>query len=155
MGRGYDEAGEKGVFIGELDESGVRLTFHPLPGRRYERMEIDAGDDALAAIEAALAGRDTTMHCCRIILTGEAEPVDLSALHAALDDRFFALSLRDETHPRQSLWEDAGADTLKGILLLDLKAKAAQAATEEERRVIELAARYARAALEGREVPEL
>ena len=155
MGRGFDEAGEKGVFFGELDESGLRLTFHALPGRRYERLEVHAGDDALAAIEAALAGRDTAMHCCRIVLTGEAEPVDLSALHAALDGRFFALSLRDETHPRQSLWEDAGSDTLKGILLQNLRDRAAVAATEYDRRVIELAARYARAALEGREVPTL
>ena len=154
MGRGFDETGEKGVFVGELDEAGCRLQFHPLPGRRYERMEIPAGEDPLQSIETALAGKRTSEDCWRIILTGESDPIRLADLQENLAPRFFSLSLRDKTRPRQTIWEEAGSDTLKGILLRNLKDRCDDA-TEEERRILELAAQYAKAALEGREVPEI
>ena len=153
MGRGFDEAGEKGVYLGELDESGLRLRFYPLPGRRYELLRVEAGSDPLAAIQAALPETPTLPHAYRITLTGEAEPPDLGTLHAALDARFFSLTLRDETHPPQDLWAGTGEDTLKGLLLSALFAQAQSTQGADLRRV-ELAARYARAALEGREVPQ-
>ena len=154
MGRGFDETGEKGVYVGELDETGCRLQFHSLPGRRYERMEIPAGEDPLQSIETALAGKRTLEDCWRIILTGESDPIRLADLQENLAPRFFSLSLRDETRPRETIWEEAGSDTLKGILLRNLKDRCRDA-TEEDRRILELAARYAKAALEGREVPEV
>ncbi|MBR2782415.1 MAG: metallophosphoesterase [Oscillospiraceae bacterium] len=154
MGRGFDETGEKGVYVGELDEAGCRLQFHALPGRRYERVEIPAGEVPLESIESALSGKETKQDCWRIILTGESDPICLADLQDALSHRFFSLSLRDETRPKQSLWAGAGSDTLKGILLRNLRSRCSEA-PEEERRILELAARYARAALEGREVPEV
>lgn len=154
MGRGFDETGEKGVYMGELDESGCRLSFHPLPGRRYEILRVTAGDDALQSILTVLGDTETAEHCYRILLTGEAEPFDVKALHKQLSDRFFSLTIRDHTIPKADLWASAGEDTLKGILLQNLKQQWHCAPTEEKKRY-ELAARYALAALEGREVPQV
>ena len=56
MGRGFDELGQKGAYLGEVSDSGVRLDFLPLHGRSYEILRVEAGDDALAAVTAA-AGR--------------------------------------------------------------------------------------------------
>ena len=154
MGRGFDETGEKGVYLGELDENGCRLRFYPLPGRRYEILRVQAGDDALQSILSALGSADTAEHCYRILLTGEAEPFDEKLLHAQLSERFFSLSIRDHTIPKADLWAAAGEDTLKGILLQNLKQQWHAAPTSEKKRY-ELAARYALAALEGREVPQI
>ena len=154
MGRGFNETGEKGVYLGELDEAGCRLRFHPLPGRRYEILRVAAGEDALQSILTALGDTPTREHCYRILLTGEAEPIDLKALHAQLEERFFSLSVRDHTIPKADLWASAGEDTLKGLLLQNLKQQWHAAPTNEKKRY-ELAARYALSALEGREVPQV
>ncbi len=145
MGRGYDELGEKGVYLGTLSESACELTFRPLPGRRYELLRVEAGDDPLAAILAALPPR-TEDDSYRICLTGPAEPPDLRALAEALAPRFFSLSLRDETRPRRDLWAEAGDDTLAGLFLKKLQEKRAG-----DPALYDLAASLGVAALEGRE----
>lgn len=154
MGRGFDETGEKGVYLGTLDEGGCALTFHPLPGRRYEILRVSAGEDALQSILSALGSTETKDHCYRILLSGESDPIDLKALHEQLEVRFFSLSIRNHTIPKADLWTGAGEDSLKGLLLQDLQKQWHSAPTAEKKR-FELAARYALAALEGREVPQL
>lgn len=153
MGRGFDETGDKGVYVGELDESGCRLRFCPLPGRRYQILTVPAGDDPLAAALAAVpAGAENDV--CRLVFTGESEPLDLTALYKALEGRFYSLTLRDETTPRVDLWAGAGEDTLRGLYLQSLRAQY-DAADEPARRRIALAARLGAAAMDGREAPEL
>lgn len=150
MGRGFDELGPKGVYLGTLSERGCTLEFRPLPGRMYEILTVEAGDDPLSAVEAALPG-DTQNDIYRIILTGACEPPDLRALYGALSDRFFGLTLRDQTTPRRDLWAEAGEDTLKGLFLQELRdCRERQSAPA----LFELAAAMGVAAMEGREVPE-
>ena len=153
MGRGFDELGQKGAYLGEVSDSGVRLDFLPLHGRSYEILRVEAGDDALAAVTAALP-EDTQNDIYRVILTGEAEPVETAALQAALAPRFYALTIRDETRPRRALWEGAEEDTLRGLFLQALKAQYDAAQTEVDRRKIALAARCGCAAMDGREAAE-
>ncbi len=147
MGRGFDETGQKGVYLGEVSKEGVSLGFRPLPGRRYEILRVEAGDDPLAAIEAALP-LETGDDIYRVILTGQAEPPDLKKLEDALGARFYSLSLRDETTPPRDLWAEAGGDSLKGLFLKTLKGK-----RKDDPALYDLAARLGVAALEGWEVP--
>ena len=153
MGRGFDELGQKGAYLGRITDAGVQLDFLPLPGRKYEILRVDAGDDALAAVKAALPER-TQDDIYRVILTGEAAPVDLQALQAALAPRFYALTIRDETRPRRALWEGAEEDTLRGLFLQALKAQYDAAENESDRHMIALAARCGCAAMDGREAAE-
>ena len=149
MGRGFDELGEKGVYVGQLSETECNLTFHPLNTRRYEILEVAAGDDPLSAIEAALP-TDTQEHIYRIRLTGESDPIDLRTLHAALESRFSTLHLRNETTSRVDIWQEAGEDTLRGQFLALLQAKR-QYASEEVMAIIDMAAKLGLDAMEGRE----
>ena len=150
-GRGFDELGQKGAYLGRITDAGVQLDFLPLPGRKYEILRVDAGDDALAAVGAALPER-TQDDIYRVILTGEAAPVDLQALQAALAPRFYAVAVRDETRPRKDLWQDAADDTLRGLFLQALKAQYDAAPDDAARRTIALAARLGTAAMDGREM---
>ena len=143
MGRGFDELGEKGVYLGTLSENGCSLTFCPLPGRRYEILRVEAGDDPLASILDRLPP-DTENDIYRIILTGPAEPPNLRALERELSPRFFGLTLRDETRPVRDLWREAGEDGLKGLFLSILSAQ-----RESNPELYELAARLGVAAMEG------
>jgi exonuclease SbcD len=147
MGRGFDETGPKGVYIGETDGSECRLHFCPLPGRRYEILRVPAYSD-FSELPA-----NTENDIYRIILTGEAEAPDLPAIYRSLQGWFYSLSLRDETTPPVDLWAGAGEDTLKGLFLQALK-KQYDAAEGAERRRFALAAEYGLAAMEGREAPE-
>ena len=152
MGRGFDETGEKGYLALELDEEGCRAEFHPLPGRRYEILSVDVtgAESLLSAIEAALPP-DAREHIFRVLLRGQwPEKPRVEALAEALAERCFQAELRDETRLLTDIWLDAGEDTLRGSFLRVLKRKY-DAAPEEEKAGITLAARYGLAALDYRE----
>lgn len=149
MGRGFDECGEKGVYKVTLDRNGCRTEFVPLRTRKYEILTVEAGEDALASVNAALPAQ-TEHDCYRIVLTGESDAIDLPALQDALAPRFYSLSVRDCTVPKQALWAAAGDDTLRGHFLRDLKEQY-DAADEAQRRRIAAAAKLVTALMDGRE----
>lgn len=150
MGRGFDECGPKGVIKAELSETGCRAEFIPLDVRRYEILSLEAGDAPYDAILAALP-EDARKHCCRIVLTGESEPFSCEALERQLAERFYSLSLRDRTVPKRRLWEAAGEDSLRGLFLQDLKAQF-DAADEDEKKKLAMAAQLTLDLMDGREV---
>ena len=149
MGRGFDECGEKGVFLGALDGE-ASLRFVPLDVRRYECLELDAGSDPSTALP-----EHTENDIYRITLTGESEGIDLAALHRALDGRFYALELRDATVPPLELWTRCGETTLEGMSLHTLRQTLDRCETDAQRRCVELAARRIVEVCEGREAPAL
>lgn len=154
-GHGFDELGEKGFYLGEVDFQGqVKLKFVPFARRRHEILTVDVtGELPLQAVRQALPDQ-TSSDLYRIILTGEtdAKGVDLTALTQALSPDFFALELRDHTTIAQDVWAMAGEDSLRGLFLQSLQSQLATAKTDQERHTITLAARYGLAALENREM---
>lgn len=151
-GRGFDETGEKTVNLVTLTESGVALETRSVALRRYEALTVDVtGSDALLAIHTSLPD-ETVRDVYRITLTGESdESPDLARLQSALSELFFELQLRDATRPRRSLWDGAAEDTLRGLFLEKLRSRYDKTRDEAERRLLEQAARWGLAALDGRE----
>ena len=147
-GRGFDETGEKGALAVTVDENGVTAEFRPLCLRRYEVAEVDLTDrpDALAAAEAALPAR-TERDVYRLILKGQYAmgPGEAEAVRRALEGRFYALEVRDNTRMPRDLWARAGEDSLTGLFL---RAMQARLEGREEDAAAQLAARYGLAALE-------
>ena len=152
-GRGFDENGEKGVILADVAKGRCRLRFVPLCTRRYETLRVEAGADALASVCAALP-KNTERDIYRITLCGEYEgDIDLAALRTALEGRFFALQLRDETVPREELWEAVDENSLTGLFLRRMRSRLESAADETERRSLLTALRCGLAALRGGEEP--
>lgn len=151
-GRGFDECGEKGILQIDIDGETVKAGFIPTAARRYEKLRVEPGADALAAIRAALP-KDTADDVYKIILTGEsfAAP-DLAYLRQALERDFFALTFSDETVPPRDLWRRAGEDSLAGRFLRRMRQRIETAQTEEEKKTLLHAVRCGIAALEGWEV---
>ena len=149
QGRGFDETGEKGVLLVDVDADSVSARFVPLARRRYEILSVDltGAESALGAIEAALP-LDTQDHIYRILLTGEGETPDLAALERALSSRFYGLTLRDHTRLPRDLWRRKEEDTLTGLFLRELWPLCEQ---EPDNEVYQLAVRFGLAALEGGE----
>ena len=121
-GRGFDETGEKGFYQGVIaDDGAVSIEFVPFAQRKYEILTVDVtGKAPRAAVEEALPP-DTEQDLYRILLTGEAERVEVSALEEALKGRFYALEVRDQTRLPRALWARAGEDSLAGLFLQKLK----------------------------------
>ena len=142
MGRGWDETGEKGVYLVTLgDTAGIRVQSLNMPV--FWELEADVTDDAEAAVAAVLpaaAGEDFF----RVTLTGGAE-VDLQALQDRFG-HFPNLQFRDRTDPPVDLWADVEADTFRGTYFRLLQE---QTGTDETAR---LAAEISHRLLSGREV---
>lgn len=145
MGRGFDEPGQKGCYLCEIEKGSVRAEFVPLDGRKYEILRVNAAD-----VERALPP-DTENDVYRIILEGESEKIDLLSLYSKLSPRFFSLQLKDETVPPRALWDGSEEDTLRGLFLRELKARYEAADDDETRKTIVLAVQYGMNAMDGRE----
>lgn len=154
-GRGFDETGDKGIYLGEADRGQVKLDFLPLAGRRYLAPRLDiTGQDPARALQTLMAASDP-QDILRIILTGERDPEnepDLATLTALASTYFYSADLVDETSLSRSLWARAGEDTLTGRFLRVMAGRMEAAAPEEKTR-LERAVRFGLAALEGREEP--
>ena len=151
-GRGFDETGEKFVNIVELDGPRCELRQVSIAKRRYEILRVNVtGVDPLLAVHTQISD-EAVRDVYRVVLTGEVPaPPDLGRLQRNLEEFFFELQLRDETHLQQSVWERAGEDTLRGLFLKKLRERYDAARSEAERQQIEQAARWGLAAIDKRE----
>lgn len=155
-GRGFDETGDKGVYLGQLEGGRVTLDFVPLARRRYLTPSLDiTGKDPEQALEAFIrTARPEDI--LRIFLVGARDPEDepdLTALTALASSYFYSASLYDHTTLSQALWARMEEDTLTGLFLRNM-AKRLQEAAPTERPLLERAVRFGLAALEGREEPQ-
>ena len=142
MGRGWDETGEKGVYLVDLAET-AQVKFLPVDMPVFRDLEADVSENSEEAVAALLPGAESE-DFFRITLTGGAE-VDMEKLQR----RFSFLSnlaFRDRTEPPVDLWADVGTDTLRGVYFSMLQELAS---TEE---TASLAAEVSRKILSGREV---
>ena len=151
-GRGFDECGEKSVYIVTLSDGECSIKPVCVAQRRYEIISVELdGNDPLAAIEDRLRG-DTHSDVYRIILRGETDDApDINTLRRALENRFYSLQLRDETVLRRDIWERAGEDSLRGRFLQRLIDAYDRAKNDSERELVVQAARWGLAALDKRE----
>jgi len=148
-GRGFDETGDKYVYIVDVGDGKCSLRPVSVAQRRYEILREDMSDGGELA-EKLPEGTENDIY--RLILTGETDAApDVPALRRALEGRFFALEIRDATRLRRDVWERAGEDTLRGLFLKKLKAAFDAAETDEDRELVMSAARWGLAALDNRE----
>ena len=143
MGRGFDETGEKGVLIVELDGL-CRTHFVPLKLPRFHILTASVEGDAAVSLSRVLPGKGSE-DAFRVILTGESVPIDPDAL-AARFPQFPNLELRDQTTAPLPLWEGSGEDTLEGLYFSLLQQADAPEAIRQQ------AARISRQILLGQEV---
>ena len=147
MGRGFDETGERGVYVTRLGD-GHDTRFVPLNTLRFHELEVSTGDDAIAALENVLPGFGSK-DFYRITLTGSGA----GTLEAIYDhfQHIPNLDLRDSRQDKADVWSAAGEDSLQGRYFEMLK-DILEAGDEEVKRHAQLAAEISRDLLDGREV---
>ena len=143
MGRGYDEPGEKGVYIVTLDDR-VTAKFYPLDTPRF--YDLQAQMDGLESLLPSVKNENYY----RVTLTGSCDAPDLEKIRAAYV-HLPNLVLRDKTTRPVDVWGSLGEDSFEGVYF-GLLRQAMETAGEEERREILLAAQISRQLMEGQEV---
>ena len=140
MGRGYDETGDKSVFILELgQERKLRRVFLDFPC--FYDVTVNGEENLVDFLPAA-----GSLDFYRITLTGQARDIPPEVL-----GRFPNLEIRDRRESPLDLWASADGDTLEGTYFRMLR-DGLENADEETARLIHLAAEISRKLLDGREV---
>ena len=148
MGRGFDETGERGVYITELGGGRYDTRFVTLNTLRFHELEVDTGMDALSALETVLPGFGSK-DFYRITLTGSGRGEEKQIREHF--QHIPHLELRDNRRDAGELWAAAGEDSLEGDYFSRLRDALGEADPDTARQ-IELAARISRDLLDGREV---
>lgn len=143
MGRGFDETGAKGALVVTLEKS-AQVQFVRLDTPRFYEKE-----STVQALSQNLPA-ETTRNFYRVDLVGEGTAPALEQLYRQYD-HLPNLELRDRRQAPAPLWETAGTDTLEGIYFHILK-EALEAADDQNKATVELAARISRNILTGQEV---
>ncbi len=143
MGKGYDESGEKGVYIVELTDQ-TSLRFRPLQTARF--YDLQAQPDELSSVLPAV--RDESYY--RVTLTGSCDEPNLAALQEEYK-HLPNLIFRDKTTRPLDVWGSLGEDSFEGVYF-GLLRQAMENAGEEEKQDVYLAAQISRQLLEGQEV---
>lgn len=141
MGRGYDETGERGVYVISLEEK-AKPHFAPLDTPRFYDLELDV--DRQTPEEILPAGGNN--HFYRITLTGSGE-----GRLTGWEEGFPNLELVDHREPALDPWALAGEDTLVGTYFQLLREKLEDAGPEASA-FIQQAAEISARLLNGREV---
>ena len=144
MGRGYDEQGEKGVYIVELGDA-VSLKFCPLDTPRF--YDLQAEPDGLGDVLPPVGNENYY----RITLVGSCETPNLEALQKQYA-AFPNLVLRDRTTRPVDVWGSLGEDSFEGVYFGLLRKAMEETQDDNEKQQLQLAAELSRQLLEGQEV---
>lgn len=140
-GQGFDETGEKGVYMGTIEKGKVSLEFVPLCTRRFieEHIDIsavldkkDLSDFILRKIKEKY-GSNGADWLYKIVLTGETVlNISLADLTAALENELYFVKIKDKTRiPISVLKDNFSESSAQGIFIKKLLEKSG-AMTEEE-----------------------
>ena len=146
MGRGWDEAGSKGVCIVTIGDTAQVRTV-TLDSVRFQTHQADISSDALQALESILPAGDS-LDFIRVTLTGQGR-ISLPQLYSHFS-RLPNLTLVDTTQPERDLWQTADEDSLEGVYFSMLRQSMER--EPENAELFLLAAEISRSLLDGREV---
>ena len=142
MGRGWDETGEKGVYLVTLEET-ASVQFLPLGLPQFYDLTVQLRTDARSALEGILPPAQSP-DFFRVTLTGSGH-VNTEKLAAHFENLNY-LCIRDKTREKKNLWDWAGEDSLRGLYFQKLREESG------EQPLATLAAEISMTLLDGGEV---
>lgn len=137
-GRGFDEDGEKGIIIGEINDNAVIARWQKTAMRSFIIADMDLSDccDSLEVLEKISEYVKATgeENIYRIILTGNVKPdiVRVELLNDQLKGKAFHIEVRDETRGSYDLDEIAKEKGLRGDFVKAMQTKIAELPEEEK-----------------------
>lgn len=156
-GRGFDEEGEKGYFVGEASQGSVKLTRVPSSSRKFWHISCDitnANDrfEVQELILDAMRKKGKDEDCFKVILKGKVRRglIDAQGLKDVLGGYAFYVDIMDETKPDITPEQMAGENTLRGDFTIAMMEKI-QGMPEDEKELGYLAMELVISAMERRQ----
>lgn len=141
-GQGFDESGEKGVYIGEIGKGLCELKFLPVARRLHICEEIDISgmensieiSDKILSVISQKYGENFAEHLYKITLVGETSPegIAIDEIRSRLADKVYFIKLRDNTEPTVDLATLSAEASLKGIFVKNMLSLIENAPKEEK-----------------------
>ena len=142
-GQGFDETGEKGVYLGEIGKSTCELEFIPVARRKHivEKIDIlgisDSGEIAAKITDTLKEkyGEYYSENLYKIELIGSIPPetpVTVSEIQSRLSDKVYYIKIKDSTEPCFDLEALSNVVSLKGIFVKNML-KAIENANEDKK----------------------
>ena len=146
QGRGFDEAGEKGVIVGEIYKGGTDLKFFPMYKRKYITREIDITDtnnydEVVFKVLSQLNNEEIYQNFYKIILKGEIKEhfnLNEKLLIEKLKDKFYYIKIINNTSIEVNLEELSRDYSVKGKFIAKIFEKL-KCASDDEKAILELA----------------
>ncbi len=140
-GQGFDESGEKGVYMGEVSKGNINLEFIPTALRTHVRLDVDITDKEDVFEEILSAIKETNNYennYFRITLkgkrTGEAG-IDVNSLVARLSPLVSFVKIKDKTVIGVDLKELSKEKNLKGYFTSIMLSKIESAPENEKEKL--------------------
>ncbi|MEE0839624.1 MAG: exonuclease SbcCD subunit D [Acutalibacteraceae bacterium] len=144
-GQGFDESGEKGVYMGEISKGKADLAFIPTAQRTHYCIDVDITDcdDIEKKVKECIENtdKDFSRHYFRITLKGKRKAdmvIDTSALIASIAPTVAFFKIKDKTSEDIDYSLLAQENTLKGYFV-SLMLDKISTATEDEKKKYNLA----------------
>lgn len=162
-GRGFDELGEKGVYMGTISREKMDLQFRPLSQRMYlmEEMDLSEVQNEIEAEKKILAllkdryGESYEKHFYRIRVKGTMnrdQKIPWKNVELALKEELYFVKLVDETRMAVDYEEMAREKSLRGYFVQELllqRKEAEKSGDEKALTRIDKALDYGMKAFEG------
>ncbi len=145
-GQGFDELGEKGVYLGDVSKDDCNLQFVPICKRMHlaETIDISGLDSSNEISEYILKsvkekyGENFADNLYKIILVGDLDDgvnLSLPEISTRLNDSVYFAKLRDKTEIKLDFETLSQENTLKGIFVKNMLAKI-NAASQNEKQLL-------------------
>lgn len=124
-GRSFNETGEKGALLLEIDEDSVKEEFLSLSKRKHIDIEIDVtgkstNEEICKEICTSIGENNTDM--IRVSLTGEIEDIVVreNVIKEKLKDKFFYIEINDNTKEKIDYESIKREKSLRGIFISEM-----------------------------------
>lgn len=152
-GLGFNDTGNRGVVIVDLDKNGVKIKLNNINSKVYEAYELECSDLVnLAEIEKKILEHSDPNKLLRVKLSGVPETLfklDSEALLEEIENSFFHLEIIDNITSPLDLQVD---NTIKGAFIAKVQGKISVSTDPEEKKLLERALRLGLHALDGGEI---
>ena len=130
-GQGFDELGEKGVYVGDISKHGCNLQFVPTAKRMHLTETVDiTGLSSSSEVAEHLIKTISQKHpenfidnLYKIVLVGKLEEdvvLSIAEITARLNNTFYFAKLRDKTEIKLDFNAIAQENTLKGVFVKNM-----------------------------------
>ena len=146
-GQGFDELGEKGVYVGDISKDTCELQFVPVCKRMHITENVDISDltssneiaDKILQFIKDKYPSNFADNLYKIILVGEIEDgvkLSLTEITTRVADSVYFIKLRDKTKIKLDFDAISQENTLKGVFVKKMLAKLENADEQEKEKLL-------------------